>query len=97
MRIAVSGACVVAATSAAIPTSAKYAGEVPGNQPKECTIKPIQPPVAAPMSKEGANNPPAPPEPTVTLVAISLTSASIIKPETNGIASCNFPVSLFAK
>ena len=57
----------------------------------------MQPPHEAPMRREGANKPPAPPDPTVTLVATSFTSARSIKPEMNGIAVCKSPVSALEK
>ena len=69
----VSGACAVAATIAAMPTSAHCDGSGALANPAACSPSPNAPPVSAPISRLGANMPPEPPEPSVRHVATAFT------------------------
>ena len=88
IRIAISGACVVAARTEPIPISAKSPGAMPEpGGSRAASAVPNAPPSAAPTKRGGVNTPPPTPEPAVIPVASafagrrSATKASGSEPE----------------
>ena len=70
--MAVTGACVVPATTAPMPIMAYASGEAVTSGRKACTNRPNSPPATTPRNSDGEKMPPDAPEPSVMHVAASL-------------------------